>query len=58
MPALEHPSEAKLAAVLNEAMPPGEVERILEHLDDCKLCEGGWRSWNRPSRSTGVSARV
>jgi hypothetical protein len=39
MPALEHPSEAKLAAVLNVAMPPDEVERILEHLDDCKRCE-------------------
>lgn len=39
MPALEHPSEAKLAAVLNEAMAPEEVERILEHLDECKRCE-------------------
>ena len=39
MPALEHPSETTLAAVLNEVMPPDEVERILEHLDDCQWCE-------------------
>ncbi len=39
MPALEHPSEAMLAAVLNEVMPPERVEQILEHLDDCERCE-------------------
>lgn len=39
MPALEHPSEVMLAAVLNEAMPPDRVEEILEHLDECERCE-------------------
>lgn len=39
MPALKHPNEAMLAAVLNQPMPPVEVERILEHLDHCRSCD-------------------
>jgi hypothetical protein len=39
MPALDHPSEAMLSAVLNEALPPEQVERILAHVDNCAQCD-------------------
>jgi hypothetical protein len=36
---MNHPSEEDLAAVLREGMLPQETERILLHLDTCKVCE-------------------
>ena len=63
MQELRHPSDAQLASFLDPALGPGEVERLVIHLDKCPACEArleelepafsAYRRWLE-----GVHARV